>query len=173
MPQTNRSYGYDTVNRLKAASDSSGWSRQFGYDGWGNMWVTANSGANLAGNTPTANVYNSNNQMGGTSYGPAGNLLLANGFTLGYDAENHQVSAIEQPNLGGGQELYLYDGDGQRVEKLAPAGNTVYVYDAFGHLAAEQHVREVVCLYHVLCKLRLPRQRAYSNGSERGRGDAA
>ena len=26
-------------------------------------------------------------------------------------------SATEQPSLGGGQELYLYDGEGQRVEK--------------------------------------------------------
>jgi RHS repeat-associated protein len=137
LPKTTQSYGYDTLNRLTAASDSSGWSRQFGYDAWGNMWVTANSGVNLAGNTPTANVYNSNNQMRGASYDAAGNLLLANGFTLGYDAENRQVSATEQPSLGSGQELYLYDGDGQRVEKIAPAGNTIYVYDAFGQLAAE------------------------------------
>jgi len=106
------------------------------------MWVTANSGVTLAGNTPTANVYNSNNQMGGASYDAAGNLLGVNGFTLGYDAENRQVSATEQPSLGGGQELYLYDGEGQRVEKVAPAGNTVYVYDAFGGLAAEYNTFE-------------------------------
>ncbi len=137
MPQATRSYGYDTVNRLTAASDSSGWNRQFGYDAWGNMWVTANSGVNLAGNTPTANVYNSNNQTGGTSYDAAGNALSVNGFTLGYDAENRQVSATEQPSLGGGQELYLYDGNGQRVEKVSVGGNTIYVYDAFGQLAAE------------------------------------
>jgi RHS repeat-associated protein len=122
---------------LTATSDSSGWSRQFGYDAWGNMWVTANSGVNLAGNTPTANVYNSNNQIRGASYDAAGNLLLVNGFTLGYDAENRQISATEQPSLGSGQELYLYDGEGQRVEKVAPAGNTIYVYDAFGQLAAQ------------------------------------
>ncbi len=137
MSQATRSYGYDTVNRLTAASDSSGWNRQFDYDAWGNMWVTANSGVNLAGNTPTANVYNSNNQTGGTSYDAAGNALSVNGFTLGYDAENRQVSATEQPSLGGGQELYLYDGNGQRVEKVSVGGNTIYVYDAFGQLAAE------------------------------------
>ena len=136
--KTTQSYGYDTVNRLTAASDSSGWSRQFGYDAWGNMWVTSNSGVTLAGNTPTSNnAYNGNNQIAATSYDNAGNTFSVNGFTLGYDAENRQVTATEQPSLGGGQELYLYDGAGQRVEKIAPAGNTIYVYDAFGQLAAQ------------------------------------
>jgi RHS repeat-associated protein len=47
------------------------------------------------------------------------------------------MSVAESPALGGGQELYVYDGDGQRVEKIGLAGNTIYVYDAFGQLAAE------------------------------------
>jgi RHS repeat-associated protein len=34
-------------------------------------------------------------------------------------------------------ERYLYDGNGQRVEKSGPTGTTVYVYDAFGQMAAE------------------------------------
>ncbi len=135
--QSTRTYSYDTLNRLSTASDSSGWGRQFGYDAWGNGWMTANSGVTAAGNTPTANVYNSNNQTTGASYDNAGNLLSVNDFTLRYDAENRQTSAAEQPSLGGGQDLYLYDGDGQRVEKVGMAGNTVYVYDAFGQLVAE------------------------------------
>ncbi|MGH9584628.1 MAG: hypothetical protein ACRD4O_17035, partial [Bryobacteraceae bacterium] len=54
LAQFNRSFGYDGVNRLTSASDSGGWSRNFGYDRYGNMWVTGASGAPLAGNTPTS-----------------------------------------------------------------------------------------------------------------------
>jgi YD repeat-containing protein len=101
------------------------------------MWVAGASGVPLAGNTPTTNVFNSNNQIAGTGYDAAGNQTDVNGFTVAYDAENHQMSVTESPALGGGQELYFYDGDGQRIEKISLAGNTIYVYDAFGQLAAE------------------------------------
>ena len=43
----------------------------------------------------------------------------------------------EPPGLGGATETYYCDGAGQRVEKSGPSGLTVYVYDAFGQLAAE------------------------------------
>ena len=48
MPQTTQAFGYDSLSRLTSASDSGGWSRTFGYDQWGNMWVTGNSGVPLA-----------------------------------------------------------------------------------------------------------------------------
>jgi YD repeat-containing protein len=38
---------------------------------------------------------------------------------------------------GPGRTLYVYDGDGRRVQKSEPAGTTTYVYDAQGNLAAE------------------------------------
>ena len=57
MPQTTQAFGYDTLNRLTWGTDSGSWSRNFGYDQWGNMWVSGNSGVPLAGNTPTSNVY--------------------------------------------------------------------------------------------------------------------
>jgi YD repeat-containing protein len=40
-------------------------------------------------------------------------------------------------NITHNTESYLYDGDGQQVEKSGPSGTTVYVYDASGQLAAE------------------------------------
>src|SRR5581483_2669875 len=60
-----------------------------------------------------------------------------NGNTLIYDAEERQTKVTEPPGLGGATETYYYDGAGQRVEKSGPSGLTVYVYDAFGQLAAE------------------------------------
>jgi hypothetical protein len=52
-----------------------------GYDPFGNAWVATNSGVPLAGNTPTSNVFNGNNQMNGTSYDGAGNQSSVNGNT--------------------------------------------------------------------------------------------
>ena len=56
-----------------------------------------------------------------------------------YDAENRQVTAnINGCDMGG----YVYDGDGQRVSKTVNGNTTVYVYDAFGNLAAEYGAAE-------------------------------
>jgi YD repeat-containing protein len=52
-----QSYTYDKVNRLTGVTDT-GYTRTFGYDAYGNMWVTGNLGGNLiplrriAGNAP-------------------------------------------------------------------------------------------------------------------------
>jgi RHS repeat-associated protein len=131
-----QNYTYDGVNRLSSVSDS-GYSRSFSYDTYGNMWVSANSGVPLGGNTPTSNTFNSKNQISSVNYDLAGNQMLVNGNSMGYDAENRQTSATEPPSLGGGTEQYAYDGAGRRAWKSGPSGTTVYVYDAFGALAAE------------------------------------
>jgi RHS repeat-associated protein len=128
-----QSFGHDSLNRLTSASDSGGWSRTFGYDTWGNMWM---NGVPLAsGNTPSSNVYDSANHIKGATYDNAGNDLTVNYDTLTYDAENRMTSAYD--NVSHNTESYLYDGDGQRVEKSGPGGTIVYVYDAFSQLAAE------------------------------------
>ena len=136
-----QSFTYDGVNRLQTASESNNgsttWSRRFSYDPYGNAWVSGNSGVALAGTTPTANVYTGANRMNAVPYDNAGNQLMANGNTLGYDAENRQTSVTSPGSTGGGTESYAYDGNGQRVGKSGPGGTTVYVYDAFGQLAAE------------------------------------
>jgi RHS repeat-associated protein len=56
-----------------------------------------------------------------------------NPFTLTYDAENRITSASGAP----GSTTYEYDGDGRRVKKVSGSTTTVFVYDAFGQLAAE------------------------------------
>ncbi len=131
-----QTFGYDNVNRLISASDNGGWSRNFGYDAFGNQWVSGSSGIRLAGNTPTSgSAFNANNQIAATpsSYDASGNQKLVNGNTPTYDAENRQTSVT----FGGLTESYFYDGSGQRVEKTGPSGTTVFVYDALGMLAAE------------------------------------
>src|SRR5207253_619466 len=51
-----QSYTYDGVNRLQSASENGGtsWSEQFGYDRYGNMWVTSYGGMTLSAQTATA-----------------------------------------------------------------------------------------------------------------------
>lgn len=48
-----------------------------------------------------------------------------------------EVTYGEICNSPGSSETYIYDGNGQRVQKSGPGGTTTYVYDAFGNLAAE------------------------------------
>jgi YD repeat-containing protein len=59
---------YDGVNRLVTAAETPGtgaaWSRSYGYDAWGNGWVSANAGLDLSSFTPTsASNFNSSNQL--------------------------------------------------------------------------------------------------------------
>ncbi len=135
------SYLYDGVNRLISVTDTmtgsgaQNYSRGFGYDAYGNMWVSTSSGITPQGNTPSSiNSFTANtNQLSGTSYDQAGNQTQVNGNTQAYDAENRQVSVT----FAGASEFYVYDGDGKRVEKAGASGATVFVYDAMGRMAAE------------------------------------
>ncbi len=128
------SFSYDNVNRLTAASEGSNWTRGFGHDFWGNGWVSAASGIAPAGNTPVSNVFSSaNNRISSASYDAAGNQTVVNGNALTYDAE----SRVNQVTDSGGTESILYDGSGDRIEKVVAGVGRIYVYDAFGTLAAE------------------------------------
>jgi RHS repeat-associated protein len=138
LPQYRQTFGYDSLNRLTSASESSAsgsWSQTYQYDAWGNMWMPTNSlGAPAIGpGAPTANVYSASgpgkNRNVNSTYDAAGNLTLFGSMNVSYDAENRQTAA--------GATNYFYDGAGQRVKKVAASGTTVYVYDAFGQLAAE------------------------------------
>jgi YD repeat-containing protein len=64
--------------------------------------------------------------------------------SLLYDAENRQVASCYPYSAnctntpGAGVTVYYYDGEGRRVEQIDPTtGTTVFVYDAFGNLAAD------------------------------------
>ncbi len=128
------SFSYDNVNRLTAASEGNNWTRGFGHDFWGNGWVSAASGIAPAGNTPISNVFSSaNNRISSASYDAAGNQTVVNGNALTYDAE----SRVNQVTDSGGTESILYDGSGDRIEKLVAGVGRIYVYDAFGTLTAE------------------------------------
>ena len=95
----------------------------FGTMRGGNMWQASVSQLPTppAGpGMPTSNVYSTptsagNNRNPNSTYDAAGNLTGFGALTVTYDAENRQTAA--------GSNSYLYDGLGQRVEKVLPGGN--------------------------------------------------
>ncbi len=137
MTDFGQSFTYDGVNRLSSVSDSGGYSRSFGYDQYGNSWVSALSGIGYGPATPAWNIYSATtNQIPSSPYDAAGNMLaLPPSYTFTYDAENRQTSEV---NSGTPNATYSYDGNGARVQRaVTGSANASYVYDAFGQLAAE------------------------------------
>lgn len=136
-------YWYDGLNRVSAGNgkdvnENLLWAQNFGYDRYGNRWVTGTGGLPVLGITPQTNVFTNANQIGGASYDAAGNLLLYAGSTLTYDAENRLTSTTQS---GIGSMYYSYDGIGRRVQEISTYNTEkVFVYDVFGRLSAEYSV---------------------------------
>jgi RHS repeat-associated protein len=138
-----QSYTYDAFNRLHIFSEGST-SRTYDYDTWGNLWASAHTGLELSASTPTSSNFVSN-RLGSASYDGHGNQTSLGFFTLAYNGEDQQKSAVS----ASGSASYEYDGEGRRVRKLTCSGSssctdatsgvvkTVFVYDASGQLMAE------------------------------------
>ena len=150
-------YRYDGANRLGLASEggtaptgasgcptTAAWCRDYSYDAYGNRAVTGVRGHTLPAAAPSAvsAFSTATNRMTAGSYDGVGNLTSLTGVgRLGYDAENrlktydNAVASLQE------QGTYFYDGLGQRVKRTTnvrgTSETTVYVYDAFGQLAAE------------------------------------
>jgi RHS repeat-associated protein len=130
-------YTYDGFNRLSTSTCSlacpDGQATQgftYAYDRYGNRWnqtVTAGSGPQPSftfwgpGNVP-------NNRVDTYSYDAEGNLLNDGVHSYTYDAEN-RIKAVD-----GSGTTYIYDADGQRVEKTSASDHTGYIYDRLGQM---------------------------------------
>jgi RHS repeat-associated protein len=142
-----QSYSYDALNRLRTATEVSGWTQTFDYDRFGNRAIRTGSYiptpalSPVSGNSTDFSAFNQNTNriaLTGFGYDNSGNLVndpttAANAIV--YDAENRQVSYSK-----GGTTSYTYDGDGRRVKKVVPGSpgtTTVFVYNVSGQLIAE------------------------------------
>jgi len=132
-----QTFGYDNVNRVSTAGDNGGygWSQNFGYDQFGNMWLSSFSGIVTPNLTPSlqSKINAATNHVSlasGTAYDGNGNLTTFGSSTLTYDTNNMMIGVA-------GSATYAYDGLGQRVSKAYGGVTTVYAYDAFGNPAAE------------------------------------
>jgi RHS repeat-associated protein len=140
-------FTYDAMNRLSSALETGGWQQNYGYDPFGNRWVSSASGLPANPLIPSgASAFSTvTNRLAGTdNYDMRGNLKLHGAYALTYDGNDLISSASGAvPSV-----RYEYDAEGRRVRMhtcatlpvCAPgpqASTTVYVYDAFGKLAAE------------------------------------
>jgi RHS repeat-associated protein len=155
--KASQEYRYDAVNRLYAVgeqtttgfspscSDTSAvWSQQFNYDAAGNRTVSCRSGNAISPPWEVSSISASSNKIldTGWTYDAAGNIIVSPyAPSITYDAENRQVAFCSQLSQGtctpAGLTQYVYDGSGQRVQKVTSSGTVTYLYDAFGNLAAE------------------------------------
>jgi hypothetical protein len=143
------------VNRLKAASEGAAltgggttcpttqsWCQEYGFDPFGNRWVSfSNRTLHMATPTSAAAFNGSTNRLTGTgiTYDNAGNLTAHPFLTPGagggmvYNASNKMT----QFTATGVSVSYRYDARQRRVRQDSGGQTTIWVYDAFGQLAAE------------------------------------
>lgn len=141
----NQSYVYDSLNRLKSATETSGgtqtWKQTYTFDRYGNRNFdpinTTTLGSCLQAQcNPTVDITNNRFTTGQNYvYDLSGNLIQdAEGRSFVYDAENKQKSVS---NSSGTIGQYFFDGVGKRVKKVSNTETTIFVYDVGGKLIAE------------------------------------
>jgi RHS repeat-associated protein len=152
-----QNYTYDNLNRLKDADEkpqgwtsinctgdpTKCWNQTFTYDRYGNrrfnetITTMPTSFATPAVTNPTISTTNNRLSSAGYAYDTSGNLTAdAGGQTYIYDGENKQIEVKNSSSVTLGQ--YFYDGDGKRVKKVVPNGETtIFVYDSSGKMVAE------------------------------------
>jgi RHS repeat-associated protein len=117
-----QTFTYDALNRIFAALGGTTWGENYTIDAWGNLTnITAPHG--LTGENLQASPASSQNQISGFCYDAAGNLVLnstcpqtLSNPTYVYDAENRLIWTSGY--------RYIYDADGERVEKCQAASAT-------------------------------------------------
>ncbi|MDQ3649588.1 MAG: hypothetical protein M3458_04765 [Acidobacteriota bacterium] len=138
-PTLTQSYTYDALNRLEVAQEQGvvSWKQRFIYDRYGNRnFDPLETTIPLPLVNPAINP--ANNRLQGYGYDAAGNVTgEPSGSTYAYDAENRQVS------YNSGAASYAYNGDGQRVKKVAGSVTTYFVYNVAGQMVAEYAVNSV------------------------------
>jgi RHS repeat-associated protein len=86
----------------------------------------------------SAATFNLDDWMSPETYDSNGNTLTTGGKSFSYDSENHLMS------MNGGAVKLIYDGDGNRVAKIANGVTTQYLVDDLNPTGYAQVVEEVV-----------------------------
>ena len=140
----NHGYSYDGWNRLTGYSEGGSGMEGYGFDEYGNRWLTSRSVAlpGLTGLATASSWFNAKNRLldpaqtsnESTYYDVAGNQIRIGAMGLSYDGEGRVAGAT---NTGSGVVAYEYDAADRRVRSTVSGVSTVYVYEAGGELAAE------------------------------------
>ncbi len=129
----NTTYTYDHLNRLKTATLAGVYAHSWTYNSIGNMLTRNDNNGNVTYQYNDANHKHAVSQIGSQyfCYDANGNMTrrnatssaCTNGDALVYDKENKLTSIT----VGATTTTYLYDGDGNRVKKVAGGVTTYYV----------------------------------------------
>ena len=137
----NRSYSYDSLNRLSTLSSPSDPNGCTGlswtYDAWGNRTDQTVTGGTCPSFHQPVNTQNRliNSPF---AYDAAGNLTADASHTYFYDAENRLVQV--DGTLGTcstATACYLYDAFGRRTEKIVGSTKFDYLYDLSGNVVTD------------------------------------
>jgi RHS repeat-associated protein len=177
-----QTYDYDGLNRLTCASEVTGinppsscssensWRQTFGYDRFGNRWVSATTEFTVPDNNEFVGEGHINkwtNRINDLHYDAAGNRTSYHPWTLSYDAENRMLALTSTSN---GSSAFTHDGSGRRIKKetnIPTPQTTFYIYDVAGRLAAEYSTSAAASgtSYLFADLLGTPRAITASNGS--------
>ena len=142
-------YRYDALDRLVCADEKVGsvvkWGQEFGYDNFGNRWLSSNTLPYSDPLTPTQQSdFNAltNRVVGGPSggrYDSDGNLeRLAGGSGMsGHDLTYDREGRLVTSNKFGTMVSFAYDGLGRRILERRDSGETHYLHSVSGELLAE------------------------------------
>jgi RHS repeat-associated protein len=132
----NWTYTYDDFNRVLTATKISPSNLYtYDYDRYGNRWHQYLSGACTAGTTFCL-TFDTNNRVssGAQTYDAAGNVIQDSMHHYYYDAENHLLQVDGTfGTCSTATACYVYDANGQRVEKIVAGASLYYLYDLAGH----------------------------------------
>ncbi len=131
---------YDGINRLTNETisldpNNKNGSVGYGLDPVGNRQTATSS---ISGLSPVGGTFNADDELAGESYDSNGNVTASGGKTFSYDTENQLVS------VNGGAITIVYDGDGNRVRKVANGITTQYLVDDLNPTGYAQVVEELV-----------------------------
>jgi RHS repeat-associated protein len=153
-----QNFTYDKLNRITSAT-SSLWGTTYVVDSWGNLTNITPTNKTYQQN-PLAATASTKNQLSGFCEDAAGNTVF---YTTCpppqwsmtpevYDAENRLKTVIGAAN----RYVYIYDGDGNRVEKLTESldgqtiqSGTIYWRESDGELTNETDLNNVTLHRHV------------------------
>jgi RHS repeat-associated protein len=140
----NQTFSYDQLNRLMSAQNAGTdctkttvngkteyWGNSYGYDPWGNLITKTPTKCSAENLNEAAWTNNQLHTISGAdnTYDAAGNMThdATTGNNYNYDAENRITGAAGY--------TYIYDADGNRVEKSNGSTGTIYWYMSPGIVA--------------------------------------
>jgi RHS repeat-associated protein len=148
-----QTFTYDNLNRLNTATTTATystsptfcWGEQYTIDAWGSLYQIGSAGSSYSGCTqeglnlsPTTQNRLSTGTTPNFSYDVAGNMINDINHNYFFDAEGHILQVDGSfGTCSTAADCYVYDGDGNRVEKTTGSPSKLYWYGSGGNVLDE------------------------------------